>query len=414
MNRPGPPAGHLSPGLLVVLGLLMTANPLGVGMYLPALSGIADDLDVTIAQAQLLFTGFMLGIAVGQLIVGMLSDALGRRRVLLVGLAVLTVATALVTVAPDIGVLLVLRIVQGLGAAASVVVARAVVSDLVRGPQADRAYSILMGMLAAGPFAAPLVGTLLLQLGGWRAIFLGMTGIFLVYLGAAWLMVPETLAPARRTPLRARSLLSNYARLLRDRRYVANALSMAFAFAALSVHSSASSFVTQDLLGADEWGFTAIYMAYAVAIMSGSMINASLAVRFGAARLMLWSQAVSVLACAALVLFATVGPFTLATFTITVLIGGVATSAVLANASALTLARAGFAAASGAALMGALQFATASAASPIGGVLGTHTGVPMALGMLGCTLISAMAAVLAHRAGGAARAPAAPGLPDPV
>lgn len=322
---------RLTPSLLLVLGMLMTANPFGVGIYLPALGRMADDLEVSITQAQLLFTGFLFGIAVGQLVVGMLSDALGRRRVLLAGLGLLTVSSALVVVAPDIRILLLLRVVQGLAAAATVVIARAVVSDLATGRQAVRAYSVLMGMLAAGPFAAPLIGTLLMQLGGWRTIFIGLTAICLLYLAVAWLFVPETLPVAGRTPLRARAVLSNYGRLMRDRVYVANTLAMAFGFAALSVHTSASSFVTQNVLGADEWGFTAIYMAYAVAIMSGSMLNATLAGRFSAPRLMFLSQLIAVVACLCLVVFATVGPFTLATFVVPVLVGGAATSAVLAT-----------------------------------------------------------------------------------
>lgn len=395
---PGGGASALTTGLLATLGVLMTTNPLTTGISLPALNLMADELDAPIAQAQLVFTGFLLGVAVGQLVIGMLSDSLGRRRVLLTGLGVLTATALCAAVAPNVEVLILLRVLQGTGAAATVVIARAVVSDLATGPQAARAYSVLMGILAAGPFVAPVLGTALMTLGGWRLIFVGLGAIGLLYASMAWFAVPETLAADRRTPVRVRAFLTNYRRLFRDRAYVANALAMAFGFAALSVHSSASSFITQEILGTGAWGFTVIYMGYALAIMAGSSLNAVFAGRFGARPLMVVSQGVALAATGALVWFATWGPFTVASFVATVLVSGAATSAVLSNASALTLARSRFAAASGAALMGFLQFGIASLASPVGGILGAGTPAPTAWGMLACIILSAAFAWRGRRA----------------
>ncbi|MEV7694297.1 Bcr/CflA family efflux MFS transporter [Microbacterium sp. NPDC089189] len=388
---------RLTPGLIAVLGALMTANPLAASMFLPGLGALVDDLDTTTAGGQMVYTGFLVGVAAGQLVIGPLSDATGRRPALRWGLALLTLTAAASAVAGSIELLVATRVGQGAGAAAVVVVARAVVSDLAVGRQAARAYSVLMGLIGAGPFVAPLLGAAALALGGWRAGFVALAVLSGAALLAAWVCVPETLERERRTTLRLRAMGARYGHLLRDRRYVLSALAMAFGFAALAVHSAASSFVAQDILRTGAWGFAVIYALYAAAVLVGSMVNAVFVGRVGPARMMAIAQAVGLGGTGALLAFALWGPFTLATFVAPVLVSGAAASAVLANASALTLSRARVAAGSGAALMGAGQYAVAAAVAPIGGILGAHTAVPMAAGMLACLAVSAVCALAAQR-----------------
>src|SRR5688572_25061279 len=155
----------------------MILNPIVANMYLPALGIMADDLGTTIAGIQVALTAFLLGVAVGQLVVGALSDALGRRRVIVIGFAVLTAAGVLVAAAPNLDVLVIGRVFQGLGASAGVVVIRAVIADVGVGRQVPRAYSLLIGTLAIGPLIASFLGTVLLQVGGWRLILVGITVI---------------------------------------------------------------------------------------------------------------------------------------------------------------------------------------------------------------------------------------------
>lgn len=377
----------------------MTVNPVAASIYLPALGAIADDLSVSVAVVQLALTGYYVGIAVGVLVGGPLADALGRRSVLLGGLALLSVATAAVAIAPTAEILIGGRVLQGLGSSAAVVVVRAVVSDVAKGREAARAFSLLMGILAAGPLLAPVLGAGLQQLGGWRTIFVGLLVVSVVYLAIAALAVPETLPRTLRVPLRPRPLARNYARLLADSGYLGNAVAVALAFGALSVHVSASSFVVQEVLGTDEWGFVAIYSSYAVSVMAGSWLNAPLAVRFGPRRMLFIGQALALASTLVLVVFAIVGPHTVAAFLPPILVGCAAASSVLANGTTLAMGRAGFAAGSGAALMGCLQFAIGAAASPLGGLGGAHTAVPMAVGMAACYAASLVAAVLAGVAG---------------
>ncbi|MDY0829970.1 Bcr/CflA family efflux MFS transporter [Microbacterium sp. BG28] len=382
----------LTAGLVVVLGLLMTANPLAASLFLPGLGVIVDDLGTTVAGGQMVYTGFLLGVAGGQLLIGPLSDATGRRPALLCGLGVLAASAAASAAAGSIEVLVATRVAQGLGAAAVVVVARAVVADLATGVAAARAYSILMSVIAAGPFAAPILGAAALQLGGWRAGFLVLAVFAALASAVAALFVPESLERGRRQALRLGVMAANYGRLLRDRGYVLPALSMAFAFAALAVHSAASSFVAQEILRTGPWGFALVYALYAGSVLAGSTLNAVLVGRFGIRRMMAAAQGAALMASTALLVFALWGPFTLVTFLVPVLVSGAAASAVLAGASALALSRARFAAGAGAALMGSAQYAVAAAAAPVGGLLGSHTAVPMAAGMLACLVVSALCA----------------------
>ncbi len=382
----------LTAGLVLVLGLLMTANPLAASLFLPGLGVIVDELDTTTAGGQMVYTGFLIGVAGGQLLIGPLSDATGRRPALLWGLGLLAASAAASAAAGSIELLVATRVAQGLGAAAVVVVARAVVADLATGVSAARAYSILMSVIAAGPFAAPILGAAALQLGGWRAGFVVLAAFAALALAAAAVFVPESLERGRRQTLRFGAMAANYGRLLRDRGYVLPALSMAFGFAALAVHSAASSFVAQEILHTGPWGFALVYALYAGSVLAGSTINAVLVGRFGVRRMMAAAQGTALVATTALLVFALWGPFTLATFLVPVLVSGAAVSAVLAGASALALSRARFAAGAGAALMGSTQYAVAALAAPVGGILGSHTAVPMAAGMLACLIVSALCA----------------------
>ncbi|GAB3151960.1 multidrug effflux MFS transporter [Microbacterium neimengense] len=382
----------LTAGLVLVLGLLMTANPLAASLFLPGLGVIVDELGTTTAGGQMVYTGFLFGVAGGQLLIGPLSDVTGRRPALLCGLGLLTASAAASAAAGSIEVLVATRVAQGLGAAAVVVVARAVVADLASGVAAARAYSILMSVIAAGPFAAPILGAAALRFGGWRAGFLVLAVFAALALAAAAVLVPESLERERRQTLRFGAMAANYGRLLRDRGYVLPALSMAFGFAALAVHSAASSFVAQEILHTGPWGFALVYALYAGSVLAGSTVNAVLVGRFGIRRMMAAAQGAALVAASALLAFALWGPFTLVTFLVPVLVSGAAASAVLASASALALSRARFAAGAGAALMGSAQYAVAAAAAPVGGILGSHTAVPMAAGMLACLVVSALCA----------------------
>jgi len=413
--RPGDaPQPRLTPGLLAVLCVLMTLNPLVASMYLPALGVMAVDLDTTIVGIQFTLTAFFLGVAVGQLVVGSLSDSLGRRRVVLLAFAVLTVTSALVAAAPTLEVLIVGRVLQGLGAAAGVVVVRAIVSDIGVGPQIPRAYSLLMGTLAAGPLLASFSGTVLLQVSGWHAILVGTVVASAGYLLLATLGIPESLPAARRAPFRIGGMIAAYGRLLRDPAYVGFALAMAFVFAGLAVYVNASSFVVQDVLGVDPWGFWLIFTAYGLSVFAGGWINAPLSARYGPRRLLLVDLLVASASALALVVVAALGALSVPVFVPLIVICCAGVAGAMANATTLTLGRAAFAAGSGAALMGCIQFVFGALATPIGGVAGPGTALPMTLGMLGCFALSLAASRFARFQEGRAPRGFSPGENPPA
>lgn len=378
------PAPVLDGRLLAVLCAIMILNPIVANMYLPALGIMAADLGTTIAGIQVALTAFLVGVAVGNLMVGALSDALGRRRVIVIGFAVLTAAGVLVAAAPTLELLIAGRVVQGLGASAGVVVIRAMIADIGVGAQVPRAYSLLIGTLAVGPLVASFLGTVLLQVGGWRLILVGIAVICGLFLLLAVWRVPETLPPERRASLHPGRMAAIYGRLLRDPAYVGNSLTMAFALGGVIAHVSASSFVAQDVLGVDVWGFWAMFTVYALSVLVGGWANAPLSARYGAARMQAIELAIAIVSSAALTVLSAGGWLSVATYLPLIALACGNATAVMANATTLTLARAGFAAGSGAALMGSIQFATGAAASPIGGLWGPHTAVPMAATMLAC------------------------------
>jgi DHA1 family bicyclomycin/chloramphenicol resistance-like MFS transporter len=220
-----------------------------------------------------------------------------------------------------------------------------------------------------------------------------ISALFLVLV--VW-RLPETLVLERRATLHPGRMAATYGRLLKDRAYVGNALTMAFALGGIMAHVSASSFVAQDVLGADVWGFWAMFSVYGLSVLVGGMANAPLSARFGPERMQSIALSVAITSSAALTVAAATGWLTVATYLIFMALSCASATAVMANATTLTLARAGFAAASGAALMGSIQFTAGAIASPIGGLWGPYTAVPMAATMLVCFALSLGSRVFAR------------------
>src|SRR5712671_5541072 len=200
----------LTPVLLVLLALLSAFTPLSIDMYLPALPVIAVDLHGTVGDIQLTLSAFMIAFGAGQIFYGPAGDRFGRRPVILGGLAVYVLASIGCAFAAEAGHLVVLRFLQGLAACGSVVLARTMVRDLAEREQAARAMSLIMACSSLAPMLAPLIGSQVLVLWGWRAIFWVLAGIGVVGLVFATLRLPETLRPEYRQPLHLGSLVGRF------------------------------------------------------------------------------------------------------------------------------------------------------------------------------------------------------------
>ncbi|WP_250404705.1 multidrug effflux MFS transporter [Streptomyces cellostaticus] len=381
------------PGLLLVLllGGLTATTPLAMDMYLPSLPEVTRTLRAPAATVQLTLTACLAGMALGQLVVGPMSDRWGRRRPLLTGLAVYLVATALCALAPDIGTLVGLRLVQGLAGSAGIVIARAVVRDLYDGLAMARFFSSLMLVSGAAPILAPLIGGQVLRVTDWRGVFVVLTAAGAALTALVWARLPETLPPARRHRGGVGEALRAMRGLLADAPFSGYLLAGGFAFAALFAYVSASPFVVQEIYGASPQTFSLLFGLNAVGLMVTGQINGKLLVgRVALDKVLAAGLAVTVLAASALLLmsagaFGEVGlvPVAAALFVLMSAMG-----VTLPNAQSLALLRTRHAAGSASALLGTSSFLIGAVASPLVGVAGEHTAVPMAVVQLAGALVA--------------------------
>ena len=382
--------------MIVVLGVMVALGPLTIDMYLPALPKIADDLSVSSSVVQLTLTGTLAGLALGQLIVGPLSDSLGRRRPLMAGIVLHIAASILCVLAPNLVVLGLARVLQGAGAAAAMVVAIAVVGDLFADNAAATVLSRLMLVLGVAPVVAPSLGAAVLLHGSWHWVFAALVVLAGVLLLVAALALPETLPPSHRRPLRVRGIAATYAELLRDKRFVILVLVAALGMSGLFAYIAGASFVLQGTYGLDQQAFALVFGAGAVALIGATQFNVVLLRRFSPQTITLWALAAALLAAGVFVGLSVAHVGGLAGFVVPVwaILGTM--GLVIPNAPAVALSRHPDAAGTAAALLGAAQFGLGAAVAPLVGVLGNDE---LALSVV--MAVSVLVALLALLAVGA-------------
>jgi len=368
----------ITPALLVVLGLLSAVAPFATDLYLPAFPEMTGDLQTSATSVQLTLTAFLLGVTVGQLVFGPLSDRFGRVAPLVVGAVLCVAASALAVFAPTIGVLIAARLVQGLGGAAGMVIGRAIVSDLATGQAAARAFSLMMIVGGVAPVVAPLVGGLLTSSIGWRGLLAIVLGLAVVMLVALLVVVRETHLRARRDALREeRRGATSTVRALRSRAFVGYTATFGFAFAAMMGYISASPFVYQDMIGLDSTGYGMAFGVNALGLMATSIVSAKLtASRSVRGVLGAGLLGVTAAAIAFAVLVAVAAPAFLLAIPMFALVASL--GFVLGNSTALALAAVPRAAGTGSAVLGALQFGLAAVVSPLVSLGGSTTAAPLA------------------------------------
>jgi MFS transporter, DHA1 family, multidrug resistance protein len=266
--------------LVLLLGALIALGPLTIDMYLPALPTITDEFATTSATVQLTLTGTLLGLALGQLVVGPFSDAVGRRVPLLVGTGVHLLASLMSVAAPNVAVLGGLRVLQGLGAAAGAVIAMAIVRDLYTGRAAATLLSRLILVMGAAPVIAPTLGGWLLTFTSWRGVFaaLALYAALLIPLAARWL--PETLPAQYRQTSGVLGTLRNYRGLLRDGTFVGLILVAGLAMSALLAYVAGSSFVFQEEFGLTQQQFGLVFGSGAIWLILATQLNPVLLRRY--------------------------------------------------------------------------------------------------------------------------------------
>ncbi|GAA3153047.1 multidrug effflux MFS transporter [Planomonospora alba] len=413
MPRPVERSGVPGP-LLLVLALLSALAPFATDMYLPAFTALAADMRTTAPAVQLTLTAFLIGLAAGQLLIGPLSDRFGRRAPLLVAMTVATAAGAACALAPDVRVLIGARFVQGFAGSAGIVIARAAVADRVAGPAAARIFALLASIGGIAPVVAPLAGGALVPF-GWRSEFWVLTAICALMLLGSLLTVRESLPADRRHTGGLAVTGRTVRRLFTDRVYLGHTLAFALGFAGLMAYISASPFVLEGVLGLSTTAYTVAFAVNALGMMAAGLLGSRLVGRFHPRTLLTAGQiVVLVLSVVLLALLALGLPAPVVLPVLFVLVGSV--TLILGNASALAVDRAPWASGTAAAVMGALQFALGALVSPLVGIAGEDTGLPMGIALVTTAVLGLAARLLTRgaaepsgeRARGAEPSPAVP------
>lgn len=395
-DPPRTPAGgdpQRRAGLLVtlVLGGLTALPPLSMDMYLPALPQVTDALHSPAATVQLTLTACLAGMALGQLVVGPLSDRWGRRRPLLAGMVIYVLATAVCAFAPSAELLIAFRLLQGLAGAAGIVIARAVVRDLYDGVEMARFFSTLMLISGVAPIIAPVIGGQILRLTDWRGVFAVLTVIGTLLTLVVWRWLHETLPPERRHRGELSGTFGAMRVLLADRPFTGYVLSGSFAFAALFTYVSASAFVIQDIYGASPQTFSLLFGLNSIGIVGVGQLNGKVLIgRVAMDKVLGIGLALITLASVALVVLTTgvFGRAGLPAIAAALFVLMSAMGLALPTANAQALIRTKHSVGSASALIGTSTFLVGAVLAPIAGIAGDGTAVPMAVTQLTCSLIA--------------------------
>ncbi|WP_295702382.1 multidrug effflux MFS transporter [Lapillicoccus sp.] len=356
--------------LVIILGAMTALGPLTIDTYLPALPSITRDLQSTSAAVGLTLTGTLVGFALGQLVVGPISDSFGRRRPMMIGVALHVVASILCAVAGNVLILSGFRVLQGIAAASASVVALAIVRDVANG----RAFVVMMSRLllvmGAAPVLAPTLGSQVLRWTEWRGVFVVIAVIAVILLVVTAVALPETLPPERRLGGGVRGSLTAYGALLRDRTFVGLVLVAGLTMTAVFGYVGGSSFVMQGQYGLSVQQFGLVFGAGSIALIIGTQLNPRLVGRWSSARVLGTALVLGTLAAGAMVVTAATGYGGLVGLLVPLWLVLANIGVALPNAPALALARHGDTAGTAAALLGATQFGVAGFVGPVLGLLG--------------------------------------------
>ncbi|MFI7636280.1 multidrug effflux MFS transporter [Nonomuraea sp. NPDC049400] len=376
--------------LLVILGALSAIGPLSIDMYLPALPAITSEMLSTPAQVQLTLTACLIGVSVGQVIAGPVSDVRGRRVPLIVGVAGFMVASLLCAFAPSVPMLVAFRLLQGVLGGAALVIVRAVVRDLYDGAAIARIFATLMLVSGLAPILAPIAGAQLLSFTSWRGVFVALSVAGVVLLLAVLSGVRETLPAAERESGGLKHTVGTFGKLLRDRAFMGSALTAGLAFAAMFGYISGSPFVLQEVYGATPQQYSLIFGLNAFGLTAMAQLGGRLSGRVPPVTLVTTGLVVG-LAGAALLLAAALtglGLWAIVGGLFVIMLGQ---GLVMPGTGALALAsQPAQVAGSASALLGVLQFALGAAAAPLVGLVGASSAVPMACVMLGLIFCSGL------------------------
>ncbi|KRE69589.1 multidrug effflux MFS transporter [Paenibacillus sp. Soil750] len=362
--------------LALLLGLFSTLGPFTIDMYLPAFPQIVEKFGTTASLVQLSLTACLLGLGVGQVVMGSLSDVYGRRKPLLISMALYVVASIACAIAPSIWLLIFARLVQGFVASAGIVISRAIARDMFSGHELTKFFSLLLLVGNLGPLVAPVAGSGVLSLTSWVGVFvaLALLGMFLLAM-TKW-RLKETLPIERRSPSNFAQQLRNYGSLLRDRSFTGYMLAQGVMIAGVFAYVSGTPFIYQNIYGVSPTVFALLFGSNGITLIIGSQLVGRMAHRVSEQFFLLFGLYMAGAASIAVLL---VGIFHGPLYALVIpLVFFVASIGITSTAAfPLAMESQGHMAGSAAALMGVIPFLLGAVVSPLVGIAGEHTAVPL-------------------------------------
>jgi MFS transporter, DHA1 family, multidrug resistance protein len=373
--------------LAILLGSLGLLGPFTIDTYLPSFPTIVKDFDTTASLVQISLTSCLLGLGLGQLIIGPLSDVKGRRQPLLIFISLYLLASLTCALAPNIYFLIIARLVQGIAAAGGLVISRAIVRDLFSGKELTKFFTMMVLVGNLGPIVAPVAGGGILAFTNWHGVFIVLACIGAVLLFTVTFKLEETLPKENRVPSNLPEIMKNFGSLFRDRSFLGYALTQGFTGAGIFAYVSGVPFVYQNIYGVTPQQFSLLFGTNGLAFIIGSQLVGRLADTISERTFLKIGLAMANLAGAALLialllkapLFAVVIPIFIFTFSLSII-----------GTTSFTLAieKQGHIAGSASALLGLLPFVLGSLTAPLVGVAGTNSGIPMGILILFTSLLA--------------------------
>jgi len=358
-----------------LLGSLSLLGPFTIDTYLPAFPTIVEDFHTNASLVQVSLTTCLLGLALGQLIIGPMSDVQGRRKPLIIFLGLYLVSSLICTIAPNIYLLIVSRFIQGFAAAGGLVISRAVVRDLFSGRELTKFFASLMLIGNLGPIVAPIIGGAILSFASWKVVFLVLSGIGIILTIAVSFKLEETLPQEKQVPSNIKQVVSNFGSLLKDREFAGYAFTQGFTTAGIFAYVSGISFVYQNIYGVSPQVFSLLFGINGIGLIIGTQIVGRLS-RFSE-KTFLKSGLVLSISASFLLVIAIIVHAPLIAVAIPIFLFVMSISIIGTSSFSLAMETKGHLAGSASALLGLLPFLLGSLSAPLVGIGGEHTALPM-------------------------------------
>ncbi len=370
----------------IILGLLSAVGPFAIDMYLPALPTIAADLHASTAATQMTLTSFFIAFGLCQIVYGPVSDMVGRKRPLYVGLVLFILGAIGCGFAPDIGTLIAFRFVQGAGASSVMVIPRAIIRDLHTGPEATKLMSLVMLVFSVSPILAPLTGSALIVPFGWRAVFVAVTIATLLGLVLLAVWLPETRQPRDRIKVSVGQVLAGFSELFRDAHFMGLTFIGGLGMASFFAFLASSSFVYIGHFGLTPTQYSACFALNAIGFIGASQFASFFGTRFGPAKTVLSAVWVYALFALLLLVVTAAGSDSLAVLMTLLFIAFTALGLVIPSTMVLSLEEHGAIAGIASALGGTLQMVVGGLVIALASLVFNGTPLPMVTIIAACAI----------------------------